>query len=112
MIVERTYPVNQCKNCETEITPIDYAECLDTTPSGEDLFGAYQCECGTFQVVSFRRDAYMAWFNAQRQHEYMKFIKAADQAKHREKSMIGREVADFRQQLSTVRTLEDIPWKT
>lgn len=112
MSVERTFPVNECSNCEVEITPIDYAECLDTTPSGEDLFGAYMCDCGAIQVVSFRRDAYMAWFNAERQQQYLEFVEAADQAEQRLKSKIGRDVASFRRQLSAIETVEDIPWTT
>lgn len=107
-----TYPTNECTNCGATITPMDYAECLDATPSGEDLFGAYLCDCGTMHVVSFRRDAYMAWFHAERQAQLLEFIQAADQAEHRKQSQIGRDVAAFRQTLSTVRTLEDIPWTT
>lgn len=101
----------ECELCDADHLPSAFAEGLEDTPSGADLFGHFECEyCGGSYVVSFRKDAYFAMFFAEM--AWRREVEMEREAKEHQRwrSQVGRDVADFRRQLEAVSTVEDMPW--
>jgi hypothetical protein len=95
--------------CEHDFLPSVYAQYLDTTPSGHDLFGVFICpNCEVEYAVSFDLEAFMAWFNQEQMLRLKMEVERGDKDHQRWKSALGREVADFRRALESVATVEDM----
>lgn len=98
----------ECENCETGHPPSVYAMCLDTSPSGQDLFGVFTCpQCGAVYGVAFDGAAFMAWWNAEQLILAREGADEDERDHQRWKSALGREVANFRRELENVATVED-----
>lgn len=97
-----------CENCDAEYPPSTYARCLDTSPSGMDLFGVFQCDaCGVTYGVAFDGAAFMAWYNCEMLLAAQAEADLDVMDHQRWKSAIGRQVANFRRTLENVATVED-----
>lgn len=101
-----------CEACGDDFLPSAYAACLDTTPSGADLFGVFQCpSCEAQYAISFELDGFMHWFNTELALRLQMEVEDDEKDHQRWRSAMGRKVAAFRRELEAVATVEDM-WQT
>jgi hypothetical protein len=102
----------ECEECDAAHPPSVYAAVLDTSPSGNDLFGVFQCPvCDSVYGIAFDGAAFMAWYNTEMLLHAREEQNTDIKDHQRWKSQLGREVASFRRELELVATVEDM-WTT
>lgn len=109
----RDFSISECDGCGTGHAPSCFFPTLEETPSGRDVFGHFRChECGQESMVAFERRSFEFWLEQEMGARVRESMQERINEVHRYKSALGREVADFRNKLKRVETVEDIgEWK-